>query len=135
MPDAKQKTSKLADMLASASIFKSRDGIAVVVVNPFMALLSFRGIDTPSLPAQGEQRRPSLFNIRRDNPLMTSPIVTTFPRFGSDPALPRASPRGGFASDSGPRWRGVDAAGSGQDPTFKRPGSGSAYPLLAAIRN
>src|ERR1700694_2977164 len=68
MPDAKQKTSKLADSLASASIFKSRDGIAVVVVNPFMALLSFRGIDTPSLPAQGEQRRPSLFNIRRDNP-------------------------------------------------------------------
>src|ERR1700674_4384214 len=68
MPDAKQKTSKLADMLASASIFKSRDGIAVVVVNPFMALLSFRGIDTPSLLAQGEQRRPSLFNIRRDNP-------------------------------------------------------------------
>src|ERR1700674_2389480 len=68
MPDAKQKTSKLADMLASASIFKSRDRIAVVVVNPFMALLSFRGIDTPSLPAQGERRRPSLFNIRRDNP-------------------------------------------------------------------
>src|SRR3979409_490188 len=70
MPDAKQKTSKLADMLASASIFKSRNGIAVVVVNPFMALLSFRGIDTPSLPAQGEQRRPSLFNIRRDNHLV-----------------------------------------------------------------
>jgi hypothetical protein len=30
-------------------------------------LLSFRGIDTPSLAAQGEQRRLSLFNIRRDN--------------------------------------------------------------------
>jgi hypothetical protein len=37
------------------------------VVCPFMALLSFRGIDTPSLAAQGEQRRLSLFNIRRDN--------------------------------------------------------------------
>jgi hypothetical protein len=39
----------------------------VDVVCPFMALLSFRGIDTPSLAAQGEQRRLSLFNIRRDN--------------------------------------------------------------------
>ena len=33
-----------------------------------MALLSFRGISTPSLKAQGEQRRSSLFNIPRDNP-------------------------------------------------------------------
>jgi hypothetical protein len=31
-------------------------------------LLSFRGISTPSLPAQGEQRRSSNFNIRRGNP-------------------------------------------------------------------
>jgi hypothetical protein len=31
-----------------------------------MALLSFRGISTPSLTAQGEQRRFSFFNIRRD---------------------------------------------------------------------
>ena len=30
------------------------------------ALLSFRGISTPSLTAQGEQRRFSFFNIRRD---------------------------------------------------------------------
>jgi len=33
-----------------------------------MALLSFRGISTPSLPAQGEQRRFSYFNIQRDIP-------------------------------------------------------------------
>jgi len=33
-----------------------------------MALLSFRGISTPSLKAQGEQRRSFLFNIPRDNP-------------------------------------------------------------------
>jgi len=33
-----------------------------------MALLSFRGISTPSLQAQGEQRRPSFFNIERDIP-------------------------------------------------------------------
>jgi hypothetical protein len=32
-----------------------------------MALLSFRGISTPSLPAQGEQRRSSYFNIPRGN--------------------------------------------------------------------
>src|SRR6202048_5533869 len=32
-----------------------------------MALLSFRGITTPSLQAQGEQRRFSYFNIGRDN--------------------------------------------------------------------
>ena len=42
-------------------------GIAVDVVSLFMALLSFRGISTPSLPAQGEQRRSSYFNIDRDN--------------------------------------------------------------------
>jgi len=35
----------------------------------FMALLSFRGFDTPSLPAQGEQRRSFYFNIDRDNSL------------------------------------------------------------------
>jgi hypothetical protein len=33
-----------------------------------MALLSFRGINTPSLPAQGGQRRFSYFNIQRGNP-------------------------------------------------------------------
>jgi hypothetical protein len=33
-----------------------------------MALLSFVGISTPSLPAQGEQRRSSYFNIGRDIP-------------------------------------------------------------------
>jgi hypothetical protein len=31
-------------------------------------LLSFRGISTPSLPAQGGQRRFSYFNIPRGNP-------------------------------------------------------------------
>jgi transposase InsO family protein len=33
-----------------------------------MALLSFRGFNTPSLPAQGEQRRSPFFNIDRDIP-------------------------------------------------------------------
>jgi hypothetical protein len=40
--------------------------IAVDVLCFFMALLSFRGISTPSLKAQGEQRRSSFFNIPRD---------------------------------------------------------------------
>jgi hypothetical protein len=39
------------------------------VIAFFMALLSFRGISTPSLPAQGEQRRSSYFNIPRGNSL------------------------------------------------------------------
>jgi hypothetical protein len=41
----------------------------VDVICFFMALLSFRGISTPSLPAQGEQRRSQIFNIPRDIPL------------------------------------------------------------------
>jgi hypothetical protein len=39
------------------------------MVDVVMALLSFRGFDTPSLPAQGEQRRSTYFNIGRDIPL------------------------------------------------------------------
>ena len=42
------------------------------VVSFFMALLSFRGFDTPSLPAQGEQRLPLIFNIQRGNALEKS---------------------------------------------------------------
>jgi hypothetical protein len=38
------------------------------MVDVFMALLSFRGFDTPSLSAQGEQRRSTYFNISRDIP-------------------------------------------------------------------
>jgi hypothetical protein len=40
------------------------------MVDVFMALLSFRGFDTPSLPAQGEQRRSTYFNIGRDIPII-----------------------------------------------------------------
>jgi hypothetical protein len=36
------------------------------MVDVFMALLSSRGISTPSLPAQGEQRRSTYFNIDRE---------------------------------------------------------------------
>jgi hypothetical protein len=43
-----------------------------------MALLSFRGFDTPSLPAQGEQRRSSYFNIDRDIPHFDSAAFIQF---------------------------------------------------------
>jgi hypothetical protein len=50
-----------------------------------MALLSFRGISTPSLPAQGEQRRSSYFNIGRGNPGHASDLDWSLDcRFGSD---------------------------------------------------
>src|SRR5947207_6098932 len=67
-PAARHSFSKLADRLVSASIFNSLAGIAPEVINVFMALLSFRGIITPSLQAQGGQRRSSYFNIDRDIP-------------------------------------------------------------------
>src|ERR1700680_3653893 len=41
MPEARQNNSKLAEMLASASIFRALVGMAVDVVGLFMALLSF----------------------------------------------------------------------------------------------
>jgi hypothetical protein len=53
-------------------------------------------------------------------------IETRLVGYGTRPSPAESEPRGGFASDSGRRWRGVDAAGSGHDPTFKRPGSDSA---------
>src|ERR1700719_59641 len=41
MPEARQNNSKLADMLARASNFRALVGMAVDVVDLFMALLSF----------------------------------------------------------------------------------------------
>src|SRR5882724_2851839 len=67
-PAARQSLSKLASRLARASLFSALAGIAVDVVSLFMALLSSRGISTPSLQAQGGQRRSSYFNIVRDIP-------------------------------------------------------------------
>src|SRR5271163_1812297 len=70
-PAARQNRSKLADTssqaLPTAPVSVGAEAIDVVLTL-FMALLSFRGIGTPSLPAQGEQRRSSYFNIRRGNP-------------------------------------------------------------------
>ena len=57
------------DETSKQLIIETRMPIAVDVICFFMALLSFRGISTPSLPAQGEQRRSSYFNIHRGDPL------------------------------------------------------------------
>ena len=67
-PAARQKRSKLADTSSKALPTGPLGTAVVIVLNLFMALLSFRGISTPSLPAQGEQRRSFYFNIRRDIP-------------------------------------------------------------------
>jgi hypothetical protein len=70
---------------------KTAGGKAVaVVILVFMALLSFRGISTPSLSAQGEQRRPSFFNIRRDIPLRRRQIGVKLICSGSWTEYPEA---------------------------------------------
>jgi hypothetical protein len=68
-PALRQKRSKLAPTSCQASETIAAGTMAVDVVNIFMALLSFRGFDTPNLMAQGEQRLPPIFNIQRDNAL------------------------------------------------------------------
>src|SRR5262249_14363613 len=65
-PEARQNDSKLAEMFDSASSFSALVGIAVDVVNLFMALLSFVESAPRSLSAQVGQRRFSHFNILRD---------------------------------------------------------------------
>src|SRR5271157_2521939 len=66
-PAVRQKRSKLAPTSCQASSTFGVETTADNVVGFFMALLSFRGFDTPSLPAQGEQRLPPIFNIQRGN--------------------------------------------------------------------
>src|SRR5271157_2261946 len=66
-PAVRQKCSKLAPTSCQASSTVAMGTTAVNVVGFFMALLSFRGFDTPSLPAQGEQRLSLIFNIQRGN--------------------------------------------------------------------
>src|SRR5271166_2376854 len=67
-PAFRQKRSKLAPTSCQASSMFAAGTTAVNVVGLFMALLSFRGFDTPSLPAQGEQRLPLIFNIQGQRP-------------------------------------------------------------------
>src|SRR6478672_10678945 len=68
IPAVRQNRSKLTETASQALSTAPIGGKAVNgVIAFFMALLSFRGISTPSLPAQGEQRRSSYFNIPRGN--------------------------------------------------------------------
>ena len=68
IPAARQNRSNDADTSSQALPTGTGGNAVAIVVILFMALLSFRGFDTPSLPAQGEQRRSSYFNIDRDIP-------------------------------------------------------------------
>src|SRR5512132_2981084 len=77
MPAVRQKRSKLAPTSCQASSTIATGTTAADVVDSFMALLLLRGFSTPSLLAQGEQRLPSYFNIRRDIPGRPSyPLLT-----------------------------------------------------------
>jgi hypothetical protein len=71
IPAVRQNRSKLTETasqaLPTAPIPVGGEAIDVVLTF-FMALLSFVDSTPPSLPAQGEQRRSSYFNIRRGNP-------------------------------------------------------------------
>src|SRR5262245_10711850 len=77
-PEARQNDSKLAEMFDSASSFSALVGIAVDVVNLFMALLSFVESAPRSLSAQGGQRRFSYINIVRDNSLQGREMLFGF---------------------------------------------------------
>src|ERR1700676_5098805 len=70
IPAVRQNRSKLIET-ASQALSTAPIPVGGKAVNGviafFMALLSFCGISTPSLPAQGEQRRSSYFNIPRGN--------------------------------------------------------------------
>jgi uncharacterized protein (DUF1330 family) len=65
-----------------------------------MALLSFRGISTPSLPAQGGQRRFSYFNIQRGNPVAVHD-ADTFARDYAPKIAGTLQPYGGRILTSG----------------------------------
>src|SRR5665811_2266221 len=71
IPAVRQNRSKLTET-ASQALSTAPIPVGGKAVNGviafFMALLSFRGISTPTLPAQGVLRRSSYFNIPRGNP-------------------------------------------------------------------
>ena len=68
IPATRQNRSKDADTSSHALPTGGLGITVVIMVDVFMALLSFREFDTPSLPAQGEQRRSTYFNIGPDIP-------------------------------------------------------------------
>src|SRR5665811_1706208 len=80
IPAVRQNRSKLIET-ASQALSTAPIPVGGKAVNGviafFMALLSFRGISTPSLPAQGEQRRSSYFNIPRGNSVQDGTVSYT----------------------------------------------------------
>src|SRR5260370_25056311 len=81
IPAVRQNRSKLTETASQAlsTVPIPVGGEAVnAVIAFFMALLSFRGISTPSLPAQGEQRRSSYFNIPRGNSAVIPMLLIIF---------------------------------------------------------
>src|SRR4029450_12965414 len=76
-PAARQNRSKLAVISSSARPTGERGTPAAGVLSLVMALLAPRGFSTPSLPAQGGQRRFPLLNSGRDIPR----------RFGAEPKI------------------------------------------------
>src|SRR6185436_161019 len=87
IPAVRQNRSKLTET-ASQALSTAPIPVGGKAVNGviafFMALLSFCGISTPSLPAQGEQRRSSYFNIPRGNPALnvTLAVEGDWPKHG-----------------------------------------------------
>jgi hypothetical protein len=127
MPAARQNRSKLADTssqaLPTAPIFVEGNTVGVVLIL-FMALLSFRGISTASLSAQGEQRCFSYFNIDRDNS-WDQRLATERPGASSDTARLQCimigeitEKRVGFSSLMAPRQPVPD--GRNELPSFSR---------------
>src|ERR1039457_4034444 len=88
IPAVRQNRSKLTETasqaLSTAPIPVGGKGVNGVIAF-FMALLSFRGISTPSLPAQGEQRRFSYFNIPRGNFILICGFAISYSKCGSRP--------------------------------------------------
>jgi len=67
MPEARQNSSKLAEMFAIASSFSALVGTAVDVVSLFMALLSFVESAPRAYRLKASNAAPPYFNIDRDN--------------------------------------------------------------------
>jgi len=75
IPEARQNLSKLADMLASASIFNSLIGIAVDVISLFMALLSSRESTPKAYRLEASNAAPSISTMTGTSPSLGKHFV------------------------------------------------------------
>src|SRR5450432_2832409 len=92
IPAVRQNRSKLtetASQALSTAPIPVRGKAVNGVIAFFMALLSFRGISTPSLPAQGEQRRSFLFQHSPGQfPLSPNSLVSVLAAAGVKCSVP-----------------------------------------------